>query len=172
DSESVQMQFRAGILDMTQPYEFDVTTGRMDDLVRGFAPGKFAVSRIYTQQGFITSIETPEVDPDGFKVYKGGFLPVEIDGLKERFNVLELMMRGNQLWVWWNNLLISPDALASSALPVPIVVNTPYFPIEWPIPFGKVAFRLWPGSVIRQVEIRDQLMQFNEFSHGQLRLST
>ncbi|MEM3097442.1 MAG: hypothetical protein QXU32_01815, partial [Nitrososphaerales archaeon] len=42
DSESVQMQFRAGILDMTQPYEFDVTTGRMDDLVRGFAPGKFA----------------------------------------------------------------------------------------------------------------------------------
>ena len=172
DAESVQMQFRAGILDMTQPYELDVTAGRLDDLVRGFTPGEFTESRVFTQAGFITSIETPEADPEEFRVYRGGFLPVTVDGETERFNTLELMFRGNQLWVWWNNLIVSPDPIVSSSLPTPVVVSSPYFPIEWDIPVGKVAFRLWPGAVVRQVEIRDQLFQFNEFAHGQLRLST
>lgn len=170
DSESVQLQVRAGILDMSQPYEFDVSGGRLDDLVRGFAPQKVAVSKIMTQQGFITSIETPAADPDQFKVYKGGFLPIPIDGQTERFNELEIMYRGSQIWIWWNRLLITPDPILSSALEPAVVVTTPYFPAESATPIGKVGFRLWPGAVIRQVEIRDRLTNFNEFSYGQLRL--
>lgn len=170
DSESVQLQVRAGILDMSQPYEFDVSAGRLDDLVRGFKPEKVAVSKVMTQQGFITSIETPAADPDTFRVYKGGFLPVPVDGLTERFNELEIMYRQNQVWVWWNKLLVTPDPVQTSLLEPPVVVNTPYFPAESTAPIGKVGFRLWPGSIIRQVEIRDRLANFNEFSYGQLKL--
>lgn len=171
DSESVQLQVRAGILDMSQPYEFDVSGGRLDDLVRGFKPEKAAVSKIMTQQGFITSIETPAADPDNFKVYKGGFLPITIDGQTERFNELEIMYRQNQIWVWWNKLLVTPDPVLTSALEPAVVVNTPYFPAESATPIGKVGFRLWPGAIIRQVEIRDRLVNFNEFAYGQLRLT-
>ena len=171
DAESVQLQVRAGILDMSQPYEFDVSGGRLDDLVRGFKPEKVAVSKIMTQQGFITSIETPAADPDNFKVYKGGFLPIPIDGQTERFNELEIMYRQSQIWVWWNKLLVTPDPILTSALEPAVVVNTPYFPAESATPIGKVGFRLWPGAIVRQVEIRDRLVNFNEFAYGQLRLT-
>jgi hypothetical protein len=171
DAESVQLQVRAGTLSMTEPYELDVTAQRNDDLVRGFLPGKFSVSKIMTQQGFITSIETPVTDPEDFRVYKGGFLPAPIDGLTERFNELEIMYRQNQMWIWWNKLLVTPDPILTSKLPTPVVVNTPYFPVESAATIGKVIFRLWPGTVIRQIEVRDQLKQFNEFSYGQLTLS-
>lgn len=170
DSESIQLQAKAGILDMSQPYELNVSASRFDDLVRGFTPGKLAVSKIHTQQGFITSIETPAAEPDDFKVYRGGFLPIEIDGQTERWNELEIMYRQNQVWIWWNRLLITPDATLTSELLPPVVVNTPYFPVESPTTIGKVGFRLWPGAIVRQVEIRDRLVNFNEFSYGQLRL--
>jgi hypothetical protein len=170
DAESVQMQVRAGILDMSEPYEFDVTAGRLDDLVRGFRPGSQAVSKVNTQQGFITSIETPKSDPEGFRVFTGGFLPTTIEGETERWNELEIMYRGSQIWVWWNRLLIPPDPTESAALSPPVVVNTPYFTATSDAPIGKVAFRLWPGTTMRSAEIRDQLIQFNEFTNGQLQL--
>lgn len=170
DAESVQLQVRAGLLNMAQPYELDVSEGRLDDLVRGFTAGKESVSKIHTQQGFITSIETPAADPDTFKVYRGGFLPIPIDGETERFNELEIMYRQSQIWVWWNRLLITPDPVASSGLTPPVVVNTPYFPVTSTTPIGKVGFRLWPGAIIRQVEVRDRLVNFNEFAYGQLKL--
>lgn len=170
DAESVQLQVKAGILDMAEQYELDVSSGRLDDLVRGFTPGNHSVSKIHTQQGFITSIETPAAEPDAFKVYQGGFLPVPIDGQTERFNELEIMYRGNQIWVWWNRLLVTPDPTESSGLSSPVVVNTPYFPVVSPTPIGKIGFRLWPGAIIRQVEVRDRLTHFNEFAYGQLTL--
>lgn len=171
-AESVQLQFRAGELSMCQPYELDISSGAIDDLVRGFTPGKFTVSQNYIQQGFITSIENPVVSVPGFKVYTGGFLPAPIDGLTERFNELMLMCRDNQLWVWWNRLLITPDPVLNAAFATPVVVNTPYFPIDSAQPIGKVVFRLWPGATLRQVEVRDQLTNFNEFSFGQLKLTS
>jgi hypothetical protein len=171
-AESVQLQFRAGELSMCQPYELDISSGAIDDLVRGFTPGKFTVSQNYIQQGFITSIENPAVSVPGFKVYTGGFLPVPIDGQTERFNELVVMCRNNQLWVWWNRLLVTPDPVLNAALPTPTVVNTPYFPINSAQPIGKVVFRLWPGATMRQVEVRDQLINFNEFTFGQLKLTS
>lgn len=171
-AESVQLQFRAGELSMCQPYELDISSGAIDDLVRGFTPSKFTVSKNYIQQGFITSIENPPVSDPGFVVYKGGFLPIPVDGLNERFNELMLMYRDSQLWVWWNRLLITPDPILNAALPTPVTVNTPYFPVESAQPIGKVVFRLWPGASMRQVEVRDQLINFNEFSYGQLKLTS
>lgn len=171
-AESVQLQFRAGELSMCQPYELDVSSGAIDDLVRGFTPGKFTVSQNYIQQGFITSIENPVVSVPGFKVYTGGFLPVPIDGETERFNELVIMCRNSQLWVWWNRLLITPDPILNAAFATPVVVNTPYFPINSAQPIGKMVFRMWPGATVRQIEVRDQLTNFNEFSFGQLKLSS
>lgn len=171
NSESVQLQVKAGLLDMCQPYELDRSGTAADDLVRGFRPGAFSVSKILTQQGFITSIETPPSNPAGFVVYKGGFLPTPIDGQTERWNELQLMYRGNQLWVWWNKMLITPDPILNAAMPTPVAVNTPYFPVDSLRPVGKVAFRLWPGTILRQVDVRDQLVQFNEFTNGQLKLA-
>jgi len=82
------------------------------------------------------------------------------------------MCRNNQLWVWWNRLLVTPDPILNAAFETPVVVNTPYFPINSAQPIGKMVFRLWPGATVRQIEVRDQLTNFNEFSFGQLKLSS
>lgn len=177
--ESIQMQFKGGILDMNEVYELDQGLV-MDNYVRGMRPGSYQVSKIYTQDGFITSgTETPDSTPSGFIAYDGGTLPAEIDGQSELWNNLELMIRSNsddqeiiELWVWWNGLLISPDATESAALDTPTVANTPYFPITWEIPVGKLAFRLWPGAVIREIEVRDKLKSFSEYSYGQLQVNS
>lgn len=171
DSEAVQLQFKVGILDMGTPYDLDLGVESADDLVRGMKPGHYAVSKIYTQDGFITGTENPESDPENFRVYKGGYLPTTIDGEIERWNILEVMYRDDQIWVWWNGLIIPPDPTESSELPTPVAVNTPYFPVASPVDVGKVAFRLWPGAIIRGTEIRSQAKGFNEFAYGQLELS-
>jgi hypothetical protein len=167
--ETVQLQFKSGTLDMSQPYELNLSGDNRDDLVRGFKQGYY-VSGIYTQSGFIHSNETPASNPEGFKCYWGGFLPYEIDGQTERWNVLETMVRDNQLWIWWNNLLIPPSTIESAKLPTPVVVNTPYFPFSSPLDVGKLGLRLWPQAKIRSVEVRDQILRYNEFAHGQLEL--
>jgi len=168
--EHVQLQFKAGTLDMSVPYELD-SSGVSDDVVHGFAPG-YMVSRIYTQSGFITSTEAPASTPEGFKVYTGGFLPFEIGGQIERWNTLEVMYRDSQLWIWWNNLLIPPSTVDSAMLPMPVVVNTPYFPIQSPMDIGKLGLRLWPGTKLRSMEVRSQSMGWSEFAHGQLELTS
>lgn len=172
NAESVQLQFLAGTLDLAEAYEFNLLQDPSDDLVRGFKPGTVAASRVHTQQGFITATEEPPVTPAGFKVFKGGFLPTEIDGEIERWNLLEIMHRDSQLWIWWNGLLIPPDAEETSKLTQPIPVTTPHFILPSDLSFGKVVFRLWPGTRMRSVEIRDQLLQFSEFTRGQLELLT
>jgi len=173
DAEAIQLQFKVGILDMGTPYELDVGNEPLDDLVRGMKPGEFAVSRIYTQDGFIINgTETPSSEPENFRCYYGGFLPTPINGEREKWNVLEIMYRDEQIWVWWNGLLIPPDPTESAKLPVPVVVNTPYFPVESTVEYGKVALRLWPGATVRKAEIRDQNLGFNEFSYGQLEISS
>jgi len=173
DAESVQLQFKGGILDMGTPYELELTNDPSEDLVRGMKPGDYAVSKIYTQDGFIVSgTENPQSDPDNFRCYFGGYLPTPINGETERWNMLEIMYRDDQIWVWWNGLLIPPDPTESAKLPVPVPVNTPYFPVHSTVEIGKVALRLWPGAKLRQLEIRDQTMGFNEFTYGQLEISS
>ena len=173
NAEAIQLQIVTGILDMNRAYELNIDTDFSDDFVRDFRPGTRVVSSIMTQDGFIVNgTETPDTDPGTFRVVDGGTLPVPIDGETELWNVLELMYRDGQLWVWWNGLLVPPNPGLTAAQTNPVNVSTPYFPLDPLIDLGKVGMRLWPGAILRDVEIRDQLISFNEFVYGQLELTT
>lgn len=172
-AESLQLQVMAGILDMSQAYELNVSDDFSDDFVRDFKPGTKIVSSIMTQAGFIVNgTENPATDPEGFRVFDGGTIPVPVDDESEKWNTLEVMYRDGQLWIWWNSLLVPPNPGLTAAQVNPVSVSTPYFPVAALIEMGKVGLRLWPGAIVRDIEIRDQLISYNEFSHGQLQLST
>jgi hypothetical protein len=166
-SEAVQMQLRVGLLDMSVPYEYDEEVTIADDLIKGFRPGQYAVSRWFTQNGFWTG---PDSDvsgsPEQFIVYQGGW----ISDTQQQWNILELMVRDDQLWAWWNGIILAPDPFENSQLPVPVPVDTPYFDISAFPTYGKYGLRMWPGAKIRSVEIRDQNMLANELLHGQLEI--
>lgn len=165
-SESVTLQLYVGTLDMSVPYELHSGASE-DDLVRGFAPG-YTVSGHYTQTGFITDGIGDNVtsSPSGFKCYTGGELAVPVNGLTEKWNEVDVMFRGNQVWVWWNGLLISPDTTLSAGLPTPVAVTSQYFPINPQIRIGKIALRMFPGAIVRSMEISDQAAGFNEFTYS------
>lgn len=172
-AESVQLQVKVGILDMSLPYELNAELPEPgDELVRGLRPG-FSVSKILTQDGFITDGvgDDVESDPEDFRVFVGGELPIPVNGQTEKFNDIRIMHRDDQVWIWWNGLIIPPDVDESAKLPTPVVINTPYFPLLTDLNIGKIAFRMWPGVVLRSAEIRDQLLTFNEFTFGQLELT-
>jgi hypothetical protein len=80
------------------------------------------------------------------------------------------MYRDGETWIWWNSLQIGPDTIASASLPSPVTVNSPYFPLNPQVSVGKVAFRLFPGALVRQVQISDQLESFNEYSKSGIQL--
>jgi hypothetical protein len=169
-ANSVQLQIKVGILDMSERYELDKGGAHEDDLVRGLMPG-YCVSKVMTQDGFIVAgNETPAADPVGLKIYKGGYLTVPIQGQNEMWNTLEVMYRDSQCWVWWNGYLTIPDASASAHLPHPVVVNTPYFPLTSNVEIGKVGLRMFPTATVRKVEVSDQSAQHNEYQYGQLTL--
>jgi len=172
DQESVQLQVLAGTLSMSTAYSLDDPDNFQDDFVRGFLPGEFTISDAFIQTGFINDGIGADVEsnPDDFRVYDGGFLPAPVGDSTEKWNELMIMKRGSQLWVWWNNLLVTPSAEGSAELPTPVAVSTPYFPIS-SLPVGKVGLRMWPGAVIRDVEVRDQNEGFNEFMLGQLKIN-
>lgn len=172
-SEAVQLLVVVGMLDMSVRYELENSTTPSDDLVRGFAPG-YTVSKVLIQQGHILDGvgDDTQSDPEGFKVYKGGELDIPVTGQVEKWNDLEIMYRDGQVWLWWNTLLIPPDTEASQALPTPVAVNTPYYPINPQLSVGKVALRMFPGAIIRSVEIKDQLEAFSEFTYPGLELTS
>ena len=167
NAQSVQLQTVVGMLDMSVPYEYNQSDPE-DDLVRGFSPG-YTVSTTLVQNGFIVDGNPNNVDssPSGFKVYAGGELDVPYNGEVEKWNDLEVMYRNGEVWVWWNNYLISPDTIASASLSTPVAVNSSYFPINPQVDVGKVALRMFPGAIVRKFEVSDQLEMFNEFSVGQ-----
>lgn len=166
----VELQFKVGTLDMSEPYEDDLPDDS-DDYVRGLTPG-YAVSAIYSQAGTFTGVGTqPSASPEGFVVYDGG---TQIGGLKnEYWNRLEVMVRDDQVWIWWNKLLIPPSTTLSSLLPTPVEISTPYFPISVDADHqhGKNGLRMWPGTKLRRVDIRTQATLFSEFTNGQLEIS-
>jgi hypothetical protein len=57
-------------------------------------------------------------------------------------------------------------------LPTPVAISTPYFPVMPQLPIGKVALRMFPGAVVRSMEVYDQNIGFNEYTHKQLELTT
>lgn len=165
--EVTQLQFRFGFLDMSTEYEYDIGSDPSDELVRGFKSGHI-ISKIHTQNGIsITGAETVTSDPENFIVYKGGFTGSDNE---ELFNDLEIMVRDSQVWVWWNKQLITPDSIASSLLPTPVAISTAYFTVSDMPTNGKFGLRLWPGSIVRSIEVRDQALGFSEFTYGQLDL--
>lgn len=172
-AESVQLQAKVGILDMGTPYEFNRVDVSDDDLVRGLAPG-YAVSQVMTQAGFITDGVGADVEsvPSGFRTYVGGELPAPTLGLVEKWNEIEVMYRDGQVWIWWNGMLVPPDPTLSAALPTPVAISTPYFPVTPQLPIGKVAIRMFPGAIVRSMEIYNQNIGFNEYTHKQLELTT
>jgi|19_taG_2_1085344.scaffolds.fasta_scaffold00118_4 hypothetical protein len=167
----VEVQFKVGTLDMSLPYEEDIADDDVDDYVRGLAPG-YSVSAIYSQAGTFTGVGTqPSASPEGFIVYDGGAV---IGGtLDEFWNRLEVMVRDDQVWIWWNQLLIPPSTTLSASLPTPVTIETPYFPITQDVDkeSGKTGLRLWPGAKVRRMDVRTQLTLFNEFTYGQLEVS-
>lgn len=171
-AESLQLQFKGGILDMNEAYNLNVEDDFSDDFVRDFRPGSVSVSKIMTQDGFFFfGNENLPSDPEAFKVFEGGTLPAELNGETELWNELEIMYRDGELWVWWNKLLINPDPAESAKLPTPVAITTPYFQVPSLNEVGKIGFRLFPGAIIREIEIRDQSFGFNEFTRGQLELT-
>jgi len=164
----VEVQFKVGTLDMSLPYEEDVLADDADDYVRGLAPG-YSVSAIYSQSGTFTGIGTqPSASPDGFICYDGGAVVGATE--PEFWNRLEVMIRDNQVWIWWNELLIPPNSTLSANLATPVEVETPYFSIATDATrdSGKMGMRLWPGAKVRRFDVRTQLTLFNEFTYGQL----
>jgi hypothetical protein len=171
EQQSVELQVIGGTLSMSTAYELDDPNNHEDDFVRGFLPGEFAVSDSFIQQGFITDGIGADIpsNPPEFRVYEGGFLPAPVGDQTEKWNQLMVMKRDNQLWVWWNGWLVTPSPTASARLPVPTTVTTPYFPIN-PLQIGKVGMRMWPGTLMRSAEVRDQNVGFNEYTLGQLQI--
>lgn len=163
---AVGLQFKVGHLDMGLPYEGD-TSDDVDDYVRGLAPG-YTVSAEYGQVDSFTGVGTPpESSVEGFVIYNGG---AQIGGEQDEYwNRLEVMVRDEQVWIWWNKLLIPPSAALSANLPTPVSVDTPYFPIDMGgKPFGKYGCRLWPGATVRRLSVSTQLKSASEFQYGQL----
>lgn len=160
-----RLQFKVGNLNTSLPYEQDISTPR-DDFVRGLSPG-YAVSAQYSQADLYNGTgNKPLSVPDAFVIYNGG--AVLGGSQSEYWNELEVMIRDNQLWVWWNKLLIPPDPDANLLLPTPVTINTPYFNVN--NGYGKFGLRMFPGAVIRSCELRTQTVQFNEFVNGNLKI--
>ncbi len=169
-TELVELQFKVGYLDMSRAYEEDIDSD-IDDFVRGLEPG-YAVSAVYSQAGTYTGVgQQPDASPDGFVVYDGG--AVVGGDQPEYWNRLEIMVRDSQVWIWWNQLLIPPSTTLSTALPTPVTINTPYYPIAYNSyrPQGKMGVRLWPGATLRRFDVRTQITLFSEFTYGQLEVT-
>lgn len=169
-TELIQVQFKVGVLDMSVIYEDDQIADDVDDYVRGLQAG-YTVSAIYSQAGTFTGVGSqPDSSVDGFVVYDGG---AQIGGEEDEYwNRLEVMVRDDQVWIWWNQLLIPPSTTLSASLPTPVVIDTPHYPTENDpnTRFGKAGVRMWPGSSVRRLDVRTQLTLFNEFTYGQLEI--
>jgi intein/homing endonuclease len=166
DGTEVTMQAKVGVLGMDVPYENDAADD-IDDYVRGLQAG-YAVSATYTQaDGWDGTGTQPTVNVDNLVMYNGG----TASDSQERWNVLEIMLRNDQVWIWWNGLLIPPNSVLSGALSTPVTITTPYFQVASPRTYGKFGMRMWPGARLRRVEVRSQPKTFSEFIHGQLELA-
>lgn len=164
---AILLQFKVGMLDMTLPYEQEIPGEDIAQFVRGLRGG-YAVSAVYEQVAPWSGVGTPpESNFQNFNIINGG---TGSDG-EEHWNVLEIMMRGGQIWVWWNQLLIPPNTLLSDSLDTPVAITTPYFTA--PLPqntYGKFGVRMWPGATLRRAELRSQPRLYSELTYGQLEL--
>lgn len=143
-----------GTLSMNPDYEYDNVSEVGDNLIRDFE-GSPLIGSTYWQDGEaeLTASEITSSE-DGFVIYNGG-----VNVTSEVYNVMRIMTINDQVWIWWNDLLL------------PYTSDQPYFTIVDQIKYGKFGLRLWPGAKLRRFIVRSKIEQFSEFTLGQLSLS-
>jgi hypothetical protein len=155
------------MLDPSTVYEGD-QPGVTDNHILGLTAG-YMVSAAYSQESSFSGVGTePTTSVSGFLIYDGGVPGSSSE--TEYWNELEIMLKEDQLWLWWNGLLIPPDTTLCAELATPVTISTPYFPITRETVLGKFGLRLWPGALVRRVQVRAQCRSFSPFSNGQLEL--
>jgi len=158
------MRVISGILGMDTLYQSN-GPGDLDDYVRGFQAG-YVVSQTYTQDGLWDGSGTaPEANISGFSILGGS-----AGTGTERWNRLEIMFKNNRLWLWWNGLLIPPSTQLSALLPVPVQITSQYYPFNPAYDLGKFFLRMWPGMILRRVQLMTQNSRANEYQNGQVLL--
>lgn len=159
------MRVLSGVLGMGTLYQSN-GAGDLDDYIRGFEAG-YVVSTTYAQDGLWDGLGTPpDSNVSGFNIVSG-----TAGTGTERWNRLEVMVKDNRLWMWWNGLLIPPNTQSSALLPVPVNITSQYYPFEPIYDLGKLVLRMWPGLVIRRAQVMTQNVHVNEYQNGQIILS-
>lgn len=158
-AHDIMLQPQVGILDPTSAYSSDVRTNLAGTLMPGYAVG----TQCYQDGATVSGTGGITTFPAGFVIYDGSVL-----SQTEVFNVLQVLLLDNQLWVYWNGLLMAPNAANSGLLPSPVDISTPYYPITDVVSYGKFGVRLFPGSKLRRFIVRSKPTKFSQFSLGQL----
>lgn len=150
DQTMLRFEFKA----LGGAIELKVMFGEFDSTLDSFT-GTTQGSGTYTQNASFTGVGTrPSVNVPGFIVYDGGS---QIGGiLPEYWNDIEIMVREEQLWIWWNKLLIVPST------------GRPYFNI--PLGAGKAGIKMVNNVNLRKIEIYSQVGVFSEFQYGNLQI--
>ena len=166
-SGKLSLQVQVGTLDVTSSYSSNKS---QYEQVKAFYSG-YAVSAIYTQQGEYSGTgPVPSTNVANFVIYDGGYASGSVGATSEYWNDLQIMQRGGQVWIWWNGLIIPPNAALSAQLPTPVTINTPYYPIS-NVPAGKFGMRMFPGCTVRRVSLYADCVNFSEYTNGQLELA-
>lgn len=160
NTHDISLQPQVGILDPTMHYS---GSGGVADLAGAMMPG-YAVGTTNWQNGATSSGTGATTSaPAGFIVYTGAK-----PGGTEVFNVLQVLVFDQQLWLWWNGLLMAPNSIDSGLLATPVDIATPYYPITDVVEYGKFGVRLFPGAKIRRFIVRSKPIKFSQYSLGQL----
>lgn len=155
------MQPTVGLLDTTINYGGD--DGVRNDNAGTFEEG-YAVGGKNWQDGAVIQGSTGISSfPNGFIVYTGSGGSGE-----EVFNILRIKVEDYKVWIWWNDLLLPPSITENAALPTPMDISSPYYPIMDVVQYGKFGLRLWPGAKIRRFIVKSKPTKFSEFTFGQL----
>lgn len=159
----ITLQPMVGTLDTSVVYDGD---GTQNDAAFGFADG-YTVGIEHWQDGATTSGTSGITSsPENFVVYTG----TGVTGGDEVFNVLKVLIIDNQVWMWWNDLLMAPSQALSAVLAFPVDISTPYFPIQDEVQYGKFGLRLWPGAKLRRFIVRSRPTRFSTTTLGQLEI--
>lgn len=165
NGHDITLQTKVGILDPTAIYE--ASDSNVNDFAGQFLPG-YAVGLANWQDGATASGTTGiSSHPDGFVVYNGS----RVSG-DDVFNVAQVLIQDQKLWIWWNGLLMAPSSADSALLPTPVDISTPYYPITDIVEYGKFGVRLFPGAKLRRFIVRSKPVLFSEFSLGQIEVGS
>ncbi len=153
----IQLTPIVGTLKMNSEYSADDPSLAGDNFVKDFDPANVTTGSTYWQDGDAEdSPSQADTSDEGFIIYNGGVSP---STNAEVYNVLRIMMVGQQVWLWWNDFLIANST------------TQPYFEVEDIVECGKFGLRLWPGARLRRFIVRSQIEKFSELTLGQLQLT-